>query len=247
MTLQADELLRSGLQDWKPCSRGHRTLIGIQSPRSEVDLLKTRFLIKEITQLYSLTRGRFGFRWIRYTGDKRSTDASRRRATGIAASSAQQQRCTRSRAAERQHRSVCAFPVACSSSGMNRNDQAVAQVAALKNLIEQVRSKEDQWTKQVARKRSLLAQLQENEFVREELTLVERDPGARLYKLHGPCLLPKRRADVADNVKQRQDLLLGEIRRVDGVISNLERELQELQQRLREAQRQLTTPATTTA
>jgi hypothetical protein len=39
--------------------------------------------------------------------------------------------------------------------------------------------------------------------------------------------------------------LLGEIRRVDGVISNLERELQELQQRLREAQRQLTTPATT--
>jgi chaperonin cofactor prefoldin len=111
-------------------------------------------------------------------------------------------------------------------------------MASLRGVIEELRSKQEQWSKSVALKRSVAAQLQENEFVREELEVIEREPGALLYKLHGPCLFRKSLAEAKENVKQRQDLLRNELKRLDEVLSNLEREVQALQQRIREQQRQ---------
>ncbi|KAF6003011.1 hypothetical protein F1559_002535 [Cyanidiococcus yangmingshanensis] len=115
-------------------------------------------------------------------------------------------------------------------------------MAALRGMVDDLRSKQEQWSKHVALRRSIAAQLQENEFVREELEAIALEPAAVLYKLHGPCLLRKRTAEAKENVKQRQDLLRGELKRLDDLLAGLEQEVRALQQRIREQQGHMEQP-----
>ncbi|KAI7861510.1 Prefoldin [Spinellus fusiger] len=68
-------------------------------------------------------------------------------------------------------------------------------------------------TKVIESRQRLDSQQQENELVNKEFSTLESD--ANIYKLVGPVLVKQDKAEASTNIKNRLDLIAGEIKRVE--------------------------------
>ncbi|KAK4769942.1 hypothetical protein SAY87_030474 [Trapa incisa] len=91
------------------------------------------------------------------------------------------------------------------------------------------------------RRKTYTIQLGENELVLKELDLLNE--GANVYKLIGPVLVKQDLAEANANVRKRIDYMTAELKRVDGILQDLEAKqnskkdgILKLQQRLQSLQ-----------
>jgi len=78
----------------------------------------------------------------------------------------------------------------------------------------EIKKIEQEYTKVVAGKRSLVEKKSENEMVLQELNLV-KDDAAIIYKLVGPILAKQDLGEAKTNVKTRLDYITKEVDRMD--------------------------------
>ncbi|RUS28468.1 prefoldin subunit 6 [Jimgerdemannia flammicorona] len=74
-------------------------------------------------------------------------------------------------------------------------------------------------TKAVESRQRLDSQLQENELVQKEFSLLAE--GANIYKLIGPVLVKQDRSEATSNVDKRLEFIRAEIKRVERQLSDL--------------------------
>ncbi|ORX62244.1 Prefoldin beta-like protein [Hesseltinella vesiculosa] len=74
-------------------------------------------------------------------------------------------------------------------------------------------------TKAIESRQRLDSQQQENEQVNNEFEKLDED--ASIYKLVGPVLVKQERSEAKSNVKNRLDLISGEIKRVEAQLKDL--------------------------
>jgi prefoldin beta subunit len=84
--------------------------------------------------------------------------------------------------------------------------QAVAQ--RLEEEVKLLRKIQDEAQQTMNTRAQLVAQMKENELVKQELDLIpDEDEGARIYKLIGPVLVKQDKKEAASNVGKRIDFL----------------------------------------
>ncbi|RZC39073.1 prefoldin subunit 6 [Asbolus verrucosus] len=95
--------------------------------------------------------------------------------------------------------------------------------------------------KAISSRQQLDGQLNENIIVKDELEILPKD--AKVYKSVGPVLIKTELFEAKQNVSKRMDYISKEIKRVDDVITNLEKKqdvhreaLQKLQHQFQQAQ-----------
>lgn len=70
----------------------------------------------------------------------------------------------------------------------------------------------------------LVAQMKENELVKQELDLIaDDDEGARIYKLIGPVLVKQEKKEAASNVGKRIDFLQGELQKLEANLEEMQK------------------------
>ncbi|XP_066249863.1 prefoldin subunit 6 [Euwallacea similis] len=95
--------------------------------------------------------------------------------------------------------------------------------------------------KAISTRQQLDGQLNENEIVKEELNLLPTD--GKVFKSVGPVLIKTELVEAKQNVSKRIDYISKEVKKVDDLISSLEKKqdvhreaLQKLQHQLQQAQ-----------
>src|SRR3989344_1439656 len=84
--------------------------------------------------------------------------------------------------------------------------QAAAQ--RLEEEVKLLRKMQDEAQQTMNTRAQLVAQMKENELVKQELDLIaDDDEGARIYKLIGPVLVKQEKKEAASNVGKRIDFL----------------------------------------
>ena len=84
--------------------------------------------------------------------------------------------------------------------------QAAAQ--RLEEEVKLLRKMQDEGQQMMNTRAQLVAQMKENELVKQELDLIaDDDEGARIYKLIGPVLVKQEKKEAASNVGKRIDFL----------------------------------------
>ncbi|KAI9332375.1 Prefoldin [Obelidium mucronatum] len=91
--------------------------------------------------------------------------------------------------------------------------QLERQVGEFQNL-------QKEYSKAVASRSTLEAQLKENEMVKKEFDNIKDD--ATVYKLIGPVLVKQDRPEAAANVNKRIEYITGEIKRLETQIKSFE-------------------------
>ncbi|KAF5286091.1 hypothetical protein FQA39_LY16437 [Lamprigera yunnana] len=105
----------------------------------------------------------------------------------------------------------------------------------MENEVIQLKSTQKEYQKAITTRQQLDAQLNENQIVKEELSLL---PSERIvYKAIGPALIKMDIVEAKQNVAKRIDYINAEVKRFDDIITNLEKRqdthretLQKLQQ-----------------
>lgn len=97
------------------------------------------------------------------------------------------------------------------------------------------------FNKAINQRKLLDGQLNENKAVKDELELIKKD--AQVYKLIGPVLVKQDLEEARQNVTKRMEYISKELKRVDDVISTLDKSqeshtkiLSKLQQEYQQAQ-----------
>mmetsp|Transcript_19667 Transcript_19667/g.32248 ORF Transcript_19667/g.32248 Transcript_19667/m.32248 type:complete len:140 (+) Transcript_19667:95-514(+) len=84
---------------------------------------------------------------------------------------------------------------------------------------------------------TLISQRNENEMVKEELEICEKESSdATIYKQVGPVLLKNDLSDATDTVEKRLEFISGEIKKIEGFISKKEGRYEELGKAIQEMQ-----------
>eukprot|EP00397_Hematodinium_sp_SG-2012_P066599 GEMP01100357.1.p1 GENE.GEMP01100357.1~~GEMP01100357.1.p1 ORF type:complete len:128 (+),score=34.51 GEMP01100357.1:25-384(+) len=96
-------------------------------------------------------------------------------------------------------------------------------MAKLEDKIAEFKSTQSNLQQNYKARSQLVSQQQENSLVRTEFEKLEED--AIVYKLVGPVLVKQDVDDAKVNVDKRIEYITNELKRVDGVVENLEKEL----------------------
>mmetsp|Transcript_19404 Transcript_19404/g.24726 ORF Transcript_19404/g.24726 Transcript_19404/m.24726 type:complete len:140 (-) Transcript_19404:223-642(-) len=84
---------------------------------------------------------------------------------------------------------------------------------------------------------TLISQRNENEMVKEELEICEKESSdATIYKQVGPVLLKNDLSDATDTIEKRLEFISGEIKKTEGLISKKEGRYEELGKAIQEMQ-----------
>merc|ERR1712169_54633 len=105
------------------------------------------------------------------------------------------------------------------TSRLNEKD-VTGSGSATREEVKLLRKMQDEAQQTMNTRAQLVAQMKENELVKQELDLIaDDDEGARIYKLIGPVLVKQEKKEAASNVGKRIDFLQGELQKLE---SNLE-------------------------
>lgn len=107
----------------------------------------------------------------------------------------------------------------------------------LEQLSQDYSTKQTLLTNNYSSRSTLENQLQENLLVQQEFSKLKDD--AKIYKLTGPILLPNDLTDAKSNVEKRLDFIKSEIERVESLIEQGEKDLDELKIELVKARGEL--------
>ncbi|ODQ64886.1 Prefoldin [Nadsonia fulvescens var. elongata DSM 6958] len=97
-------------------------------------------------------------------------------------------------------------------------------------LSQEFENSQKDYSKFIAARQQLEAQLQENKIVQDEFALLKSD--AKIYKLTGPVLLPQDKAEATLNVDKRLEFIRGEIKRAETQIADCQKSLESKREEL---------------
>jgi len=109
--------------------------------------------------------------------------------------------------------------VLCDSGGLP--EMALASAAHLEEEVKLLRKIQDEVQKTINTRAQLVAQLKENELVKQELDLL--DDESRIFKLIGPILVKQEKKEADSNVSKRIDFLQGELRKLETNLDDLQK------------------------
>lgn len=107
----------------------------------------------------------------------------------------------------------------------------------LRPILKELQEIGEKKSKLIESRRQLGGQKNENELVKEELSKLE--PGARVYKLIGPALVPQDQSDAKSIVGNRLEYITGEVKRTDTTIADFDRKEADLQKRAQDLYRKM--------
>ncbi|KAL7493015.1 hypothetical protein ACHAWT_003539 [Skeletonema menzelii] len=118
---------------------------------------------------------------------------------------------------------------------MTTNIGAQAADAVNEKLVERQKLEQEMLAHQDLQ--TLISQRNENEMVKEELEICEKESSdATIYKQVGPVLLKNDLSDATDTVEKRLEFISGEIKKIEGFISKKEGRYEELGKAIQEMQ-----------
>jgi len=97
----------------------------------------------------------------------------------------------------------------------------LASAAHLEEEVKLLRKIQDEVQKTINTRAQLVAQLKENELVKQELDLL--DDESRIFKLIGPILVKQEKKEADSNVSKRIDFLQGELRKLETNLDDLQK------------------------
>ncbi|KAK0403700.1 hypothetical protein QR680_017074 [Steinernema hermaphroditum] len=100
--------------------------------------------------------------------------------------------------------------------------------------VEKMKKTEKDREKSIGMRQQLEGQLTENNLVKAEFDLLEDD--AKVFKLIGPVLVKQDLTEARQNVQKRLEYITAEIKRVEGMIGDFDKQIKEQTEGLTKSQ-----------